>query len=782
MELGSKGEQRIKGRRKKAGGIKHNRFLLALLLCAVMAVASAGCGRQDGAVLEQGSGSAQDVSQNGGESGQDAVETERDAKAMGRYMESAVELPEGANVIGRTMRVQEDGTYLYFDAGVGLYGSSDEGALWEKKADPKTMFGDYADLYLSRAAISPDGKVACCADDYQNMEEPKHTLVIGEAGGVILTADGSFTDGDWLCGLQYAPDGRLYAFTLKGKVCRLEESGEIKQLFTAIDEPETMAFLGKSLLVLHRYGVEIYDLEQGALQDADEVLNDYVRENMASRMGASSDAIGGDLIAEKEGILYLAYRGGVYRHVLYGGTIEQVIDGQYSSFGDPTKGISKTFLLPNGEFLLMPTGEELIRFTYDPDEPTLPEKQLKLYSLFENSRLRQVISAYQKAYPEVYISYEVGMPDNSAVTRTDALKNLNVKLLAKEGPDVILMDGIDAGNYIESGMLYDMTGLLDGIEKGELYEKIAGAYRTDAGTFLIPTNFRLPVLFGKKEDIEKITDLKTLADAVERLSATVEKGTTTGIMTAGRQLSQLTLVCSQDWMTGRTLNEEAIEEFLTQARRIYQADMRTMSQEERDAWVGGNTYEGYTSVGGPIIFNKFGFAKLAYGPTETVVNDLGAIGYLYDDSEEYEFKLWKGQGEAGFLPMDQIAIAAGTQQADLAENFVRMMLSKEVQEVNLGSGFPVHRAAMDALIEKQAEYSVGGSWGDMGIDFSHGGPGAKTEARFKELVETAEHPIEGNAFLEETVQNYGSMVLTGSLDPAEAMDLIRKEMSIYLAE
>ena len=44
------------------------------------------------------------------------------------------------------------------------------------------------------------------------------------------------------------------------------------------------------------------------------------------------------------------------------------------------------------------------------------------------------------------------------MTVTDALKNLNVELLSGTGPDVILLDGMDASVYSGKGMLMVVTG------------------------------------------------------------------------------------------------------------------------------------------------------------------------------------------------------------------------------------------------------------------------------------------------------------------------------------
>lgn len=164
-----------------------------------------------------------------------------------------------------------------------------------------------------------------------------------------------------------------------------------------------------------------------------------------------------------------------------GNAMEQLIDGSFSSLGDPALGLCGMLRLESGEFLLLTTGEEMVRFTYDPDEPTVPEKQLKVYSLVENYTIRQAISIFQKENPDVYINYEYiydyaylyGDDSGSAITPQDALKNLNVELMSGNGPDVLLLDDMDADIYVRKGMLADLSDILDELTGEKRYLKIS---------------------------------------------------------------------------------------------------------------------------------------------------------------------------------------------------------------------------------------------------------------------------------------------------------------------
>ena len=54
-------------------------------------------------------------------------------------------------------------------------------------------------------------------------------------------------------------------------------------------------------------------------------------------------------------------------------------------------------------------GTAIINFAYDANIPSVPDKQLRIYSLLENDQVRQAVSSYAKANPDTYVKYEIGM-------------------------------------------------------------------------------------------------------------------------------------------------------------------------------------------------------------------------------------------------------------------------------------------------------------------------------------------------------------------------------------
>ena len=99
----------------------------------------------------------------------------------------------------------------------------------------------------------------------------------------------------------------------------------------------------------------------------------------------------------EENILYLAGKNGLHRHVIGGNAIEQVIDGKLSVFNNPSFALRGMTALDNREFLALFSGGAVVKFTYNPDIPTVPAKKLKVYSLKENNTVLQAVTLYQMA-------------------------------------------------------------------------------------------------------------------------------------------------------------------------------------------------------------------------------------------------------------------------------------------------------------------------------------------------------------------------------------------------
>lgn len=778
--------------------LKHKKMrkrIPALLICVLytmsVLLSMTGCGTKQtdsgGAALE-GAGAASE------ENSRETQEESGSVAAMGRYMESTSPLPEGASVEGRNMTMLTDGRLAYFDAKTGLHLSPDEGKSWTPAENNEELLTNISeDGYVSGASIAPDGSILMSYLMFEGEEaslKAVSSVIRVGADGTRAEVPANMEDGDYVSKVFAKSESESIALSIRGRVFKADwEKGELEQLFTLPEQPEMVIFVDDRMLCLGNSGVTAYDMVQGINLEKDVVLDEFCRENMGAMLNNSSDSYGGILFPGEDGAIYVVYRGGLYRHVENGNAMEQLIDGSFSSLGDPALGLCGMLRLESGEFLYLTTGEELIRFTYDPDEPTVPEKQLKVYSLVENYTIRQAISIFQKQNPDVYINYEYiydyaylyGQDGGSAITPQDALKNLNVELMSGNGPDVLLLDGMDADIYVRKGMLADLSDVLEELTgEKKVFENIASAYKEENGTFIIPASFQLPMICGKKEDVEAVKDLATYAQLVERLRAERPESSITGVFNAAQELKQLLTVNSSSLLQDRKLNTEALTEFMNQAVRIYQADMAGISKEELEVW--GENNNAWT-IGSLAQLTAGDMIGIMAGNAEGMLGDIGAVSKVSEE-KGYVFDLWSGMDGTGFIPTNKLAVSAGSSQTELAKRFIELMLDTEIQKTNSGVGLPVNREAFDIMSDMGDQVSMGGSWklGGREIHFSYGGPSKASADRLKELVEQVDRSLEGNTFLEDVVVQYGVSALTGSMSVEEAVSEIQQKSAIYLAE
>jgi ABC-type glycerol-3-phosphate transport system substrate-binding protein len=114
--------------------------------------------------------------------------------------------------------------------------------------------------------------------------------------------------------------------------------------------------------------------------------------------------------------------------------------------------------------------------------------------LQDSDTLRQAVNIFRQEYADIYVNLEIGMTDDNGVTLEDALKTLSTDILAGNGPDVLILDGMPVDSYVEKGILIDISdvvdevkasdGLVDSIVKDSTNTAITNASITDAAAIL----------------------------------------------------------------------------------------------------------------------------------------------------------------------------------------------------------------------------------------------------------------------------------------------------------
>ncbi len=763
--------------------------ILSLLLAA--ALMFSGCG---GSHKEQEESKEQELS-----------------RMEGTYREEISPFPEGMGEIGRLagpVRL-EDGSLLIFDYNQGPFRSEDGGKSWERQYED--WIGYVGEGYYMNCAAGRDGRLFL---EYQSFGDPGEDTEEKEDGGglqtdlryMILSLDGEKKELElpfgseaygYLSNCWYTPDGKLLVSQGKGVYETDQDTGETRILFEASEQIEAACFSEKRMLFFGRTKAYWYDDQTGELSGEDDVLGHFV--SGLSKDGefpihyTGSNYLFVSAIGE-DGAVWLGCRDGVYRYMQGWKEPERILSGPRCELGDPSVALYGMDVQQGEALFLYHTG--LGHVSYKEGESAQLERELAIYSLEQSRVIQQAVRAYQKDHPEVEVSYEVGLSGEDGQTTEDAVKALNTRILAGEGPDVLLLDGLPLDAWMKKGMLIDLEPLYQELkEKESFFENIAEAFRRESGLMVIPTGFEIPLLYGEKESVDGIDDLSSLAKAAEDLRRLHPEGSVLQAYMPEVVLALLAPSCAPAWTReDGTMEEEAVETFLTLAKQIYEAENRGITEAQQEKYM--NTHRGKDGRRQEFLDGatdiSWNVVEAAYGSVPMVMGKSGGVNLDYTNlisvrrlNETMDFIPAPGMVEGVFEAKGLVGISARAGEEELAKEFVRLILSAEIlsrQEI-----YPVNQASFQELFEGGMEE---GAFGSMGIAQEDGSvrtldlywPNEEERVELEKLISGLHTPYIAGGRVEQAVLETGERVLCGEIGIQEGMEQIREKVKLYLAE
>ncbi len=523
---------------------------------------------------------------------------------------------------------------------------------------------------------------------------------------------------------------------------------------------------GKEFVTVWEDRIVRYDLESGQMTGSVDF-----EEVKGGRAGIQ-------LFGDGSGGIYLAGEAGL-SHISQGGTLwEILIDGSLTRLGMRSLHLRGFLAGDQGEYYGAFSGEGgretgIFRYEYDPDLATVPPGILTVYSLKDQSTVRQAASQFQSSHPDVRVEVRTAVESGGTVTE-EMIQSLNTELLSGRGADILILDGLPAASYVEKGILLDISGLVEELEdSGAMLDNLLEGFRQEDGkVFQVPARVGFPVLLGKDQAIQAYTSLDTLAAYQGERP----------LMAAGNYENLLRKVAYLSWEelfgNGSIFKKEGLVKYLETVKTLGEANgSRTMfsSQEEMERLWTNNHVLKEGMAGSAIQFDNRmcdsglelldGFSDLAI-PAQVRVQNPGSL--LVPAGNVY-------------LPRAMAGINRSTAHEDLARDFIRCLLSVEVQKEELYDGFPVNREALLSMAEDDHEgYSLGAGVGDYSISATW--PSGEVRKELVSMMEKLTRP----AVVDETVMKMiveGSAVyLEGGQTADEAAEGIRRKLSIYQAE
>lgn len=762
-------------------------FLLAAICVFSITLPMAGCSKN-----KTGNTSGEGSSQEGNAGAGSDVGSGGLAGAKGCYVESDLTTPSGLKKLTNLSRL-EDNSLAILDMENGmLHISKDEGKNWEGKELPVVSElvkkqGDGLEFLAN--AVAKDGGVfygfrnwgdegGDYSPHYYYMEKDGQAQEISLSGGNISKA-------------VFAEDGSLYGADEEGSVYYVDTSDwSVRKLFKTDSVFDlALGVCGDRVAVVDTNKAYFGGKDDSQADTSDEVLNAQVKKEIEN--GGVPVLAGG-----ADNKVYLAGQSGIYSHVTGGSVMEQLMDGALFTLGEPTRVPRAMLAGENGSFLIGFEDGLICSYVYDPDMPAVPERQLNVYSLRDNASIRSAIASFRKKNPDVYVKLEIGMDGTDGVTANDAVKNLNTRLLANEGPDLIVLDGMPMDSYMNKGMLTDISDVLTDVQgEADYFTNLLSAYQKEGAIYAVPLRFQIPVLAGAAEELSGLTDLKSFADKVEELQASGKNTVRmVGSSTAEELLKELQFTCGQAWVKDGAVDTDALKEYFTQAKRLYEADQKNLTAELKDAHsramqIGGTSVEEmwndvwmrtFDILLKSSCFSMGNVASLeAYPKTMATLKEMenGALTEL------------PGQAENVFIPSGITGIASGSKETELAKDFLKELLSTGIQSKDTKDGLPVNREALESWMvqDNAGEVSMGmvevGGNGDetIGVDYSYW----PTKEQWQELIaliEKLERPCLTDEVVLNAVESIGESILTNEKSIEDGVNEIAQKINLYFKE
>lgn len=739
-----------------------------------------------------------------GKNGNDTEVEQSENTGMGRYMEEDLPLPEGASHM-MAFCEKEDKSISVAVMGekqgvFGIWNSKDTGKNWVKEMDFTEAFPQNERQGIGAVALCPTGEAACMMDDYSEFETNPDNGTLKKTYWVLGTGEKAvplplkLEGKTYLTSWEYTKEGQLLGTGSDNKIYLID--GSTGAIIKTFEIPGTFivdsTVIGNTLVAVAPQEVLLFELTTGERLKKDMVLNDEMIKGGTkleyTGMNTSAVLVAG---AEDQKSIYFCTRDGIFSHAINGNVVEELADGRLSSLSNPSMGLSSLTAMKDGSFVVGGEDEKgnsiLYKYTYHKDISAMPKNLVKVYSLEDNQEIRQVIAMFRKKNPDIAVLLETGIGGENGVTVSDAIRTLNTNIMAGKGPDLMVLDGIPVKNYIEKGMLEDLSFLLKPITSQDgIIEKITETFTKEGKIYAMPTRFSIPVIQGDQAVLDTINDLKSLADAAEQLKKVDGKKRITpeGFRLALAQ--RLYDTSSAAWIKeDGTIDEAVLKEFFTEVKRIYEADEH--KENEKDDQNNYSNSSIFLGIGSLLMDYYAGSISLNFGPLSSMNAFAGVTSANKGLPCSSTFKVLHGQAKNLFIPETIIGISTKAQNKESAEKFVSYLLGKEAQSVSQGCGFPVNIAALEHVCEDNlfAEGAASlmtsneeGVITQLNVEW----PTNEEVQSLKEYLKAVETPANTDKVLKDTILEVLHQCLKGEYTVDQAVKEVMKKVNLYLSE
>lgn len=618
---------------------------------------------------------------------------------MGRYMEQELELPEeyqGSGIITILSNVDNE-LEVYLATETSIKVLIYDGKGWSEKTSSWINSLDTNKYMIDKVILGKDNQYYAMVADYSNVGD----FTSGEVKYSIYKADKEVAQEieiPWLVtktenyagemsypyikDVQVLEDGTLvivpsmYSESVKAFD---PSTGDLLQEYSTTTPVTSSSqdIIGYStdqqkLLRIDKSGEEV------ASYDYDAVLDNSLIEGVADNIYSLNAR--GISVLQKDGSLW-----------------QTIVEGDLTTLSDQTM-VFRAFAVMEKEKAAYAVlaydsqyNTKLYYYHFDENVASVPSTQMNVYSLYLNPTIRQAIIKYQSEHPDVLINYTYAIENGEAsnANLSDTIRALNTELLAGNGADILVLDGLPRDSYIEKGVLEDISDLIKPlVEDGTLSENIMQNYQSDNGCFYVPLRFQVPLAYGNKEVVEAMPFLDTmitLLESKDNLDLFNNIGAE-NIANLFWALYSKELVTNQ-----KTINDEILSKYLDMLQLLMEKlggeniFELGLSQLEVDNAI--ELDRGFSMYFGESNKNEtFVEQLLTLSDCQIPLSGVREVGMYYDTFDNQ------------YIESGLVGINKASNNKALAKEFLEYLLGEKVQSSTAFDGFPVNVVAFEEVM------------------------------------------------------------------------------------
>lgn len=402
---------------------------------------------------------------------------------------------------------------------------------------------------------------------------------------------------------------------------------------------------------------------------------------------------------------------------------------------------------------------------------------------------------------------------DNAVSREDALRNLNTRLLAGDVPDVIVMDQMDIEQYADKGVLRELDGILQPyLDDGILYQNIVEGMRMTEKNkiYSVPMMVYLPLWLGEKMYLDGEDSLEDIVAGMEKARQKHPEGAILYTLYPKDVLLQTMPVCLPAW-TGEdgSLDVEKLTAYYQAVRRMWEIDCAGFDDAGRETWQ-KNNMEWYAPEDmdmADIGFNfqyavqqNFGETWLQLGFLMTPQVGMTGIhvtkANMAADWQEKEledavaYDAYAGQADNVYWARTIVGLCEQGKEPELAEAYMNLLLSDPMMrkwwldKPRNRSGLTIRKDSLGDILDiDNIEFGQTMGFKDpTGVNHPNFWPTEEEKQWLYQMMEDASCCYSPGTMLEECAMEVGVRVLDGELTPEEGAKEVERKMAIAMEE